>query len=101
MERARELERRRLPPLTESEARRAADTKVGEILRDRIILHQAARSEELADAERTFGANRVAEVAIATWRGRMPSDDDRSLAEAVIEELQLGLSIHRRAGRVH
>ena len=96
IERASELGKKRLPPLTETEARLAADAKVGEILRDRIILHQAARSEELAEAERALGANRVAELAIATWRGGMPSDDDRDLAEAIIEELQLGLSIHRR-----
>jgi hypothetical protein len=96
--RARMLEQRRMPPLTEAEARRAAQEKIREILRDRIILHQAARSEELAEAERTFGANRVAELALATWRGGMPDELDRGLAEAVIEELQLGLSIHRREG---
>ena len=97
-ERAQLLESRRLPPLTTAEARQAAQEKIREILRDRIILHQAARSEELADAERTRGANHVAELSLATWRGGMPSDDDRVLAEAVMEELQLGLSIHRREG---
>jgi hypothetical protein len=96
--RARTLDARRLPPLTEAEARRAANDKMHEILRDRIVLHQAARSEEMADAERTFGANRVAELAMATWSGRMPTEEDRTLAEAVIEEFQLGLSIHRREG---
>lgn len=96
--RVRILEKKRLPPLTEAEARQAAQEKVREILRDRIILHQAARAQELADAERTLGANKVAELAMAAWRGGMPGEDDRSLAEAVIEELQLGLSIHRREG---
>ncbi len=96
--RARMLDQRRMPPLTEAEARRAAQEKIREILRDRIILHQAARSEELADAERALGANKVAELALATWRGGMPAEADRRLAEAVIEELQLGLSIHRREG---
>ncbi|MEO8539663.1 MAG: DNA primase [bacterium] len=95
-DRARLLEARRLPPLSETEARNAAQEKVREILRERIVLHQAARSEDLAEAERKFGANRVAELAMATWRGSMPNDDDRNLAEAVIEELQLGLSLHRR-----
>jgi DNA primase len=95
-DRARVLEARRMPPLTEAEARKATQDKIREILRDRIILHQAARSEELAEAERTLGANRVAELALATWRGGMPEEPDRRLAEAVIEELQLGLSIHRR-----
>lgn len=95
-ERARLLEARRLPPLSENEARQAAQEKVREILRERIVMHQAARSEDLADAERRLGANRVAELAMATWRGAMPSDADRILAEAVIEELQLGLSLHRK-----
>lgn len=95
-QRARTLEARRLPPLSETEARQAAQEKVREILRERIVLHQAARSEDLADAERRLGANRVAELALATWRGAMPEDEDRTLAEAVIEELQLGLSLHRR-----
>ena len=96
--RARVLDGRRLPPLTEAEARQAANDKMREILRDRIILHQAARSEEMADAERTYGANRVAELAMATWSGRMPIEAERMLAESVIEEFQLGLSIHRREG---
>lgn len=95
-ERARALEARRLPPLSENEARQAAQEKVREILRERIVMHQAARSEDLAEAERRLGANRVAELAMATWRGAMPDDQDRLLAEAVIEELQLGLSLHRR-----
>jgi hypothetical protein len=96
--RARALQERRMPPLTEAEARKATQDKIREILRDRIILHQAARAEELAEAERAMGANRVAELALATWKGGMPGEDDRTLAEAVIEELQLGLSIHRREG---
>lgn len=96
--RAQVLEKKRLPPLTAQEAARAAQDKVREILRDRIVLHQAAGAEELALAEKTLGANRVAELALATWRGGMPDEDDRSLAESVIEELQLGLSIHRREG---
>lgn len=95
-DRARALIARRLPPLSDAEARQAADEKVREILKERIIQHQAARSEELADAERTVGANRLAELALSVWRGAMPADEDRELAEALIEELQLGLSIHRR-----
>ena len=99
-ERARHLLGRRLPPLSDAEARTATHDKIREILRDRIILHQAARSEELGEAERTLGANRVAEIALATWKGTVPEDRDRELAEAVIEELQLGLSIHRQDGPV-
>lgn len=94
--RARALQARRLPPLSEAEAKSAADEKIREILRERIILHQTARAEDLAEAERTQGANRIAEVALNAWRGGMPGEDDRELAEALIEELQLGLSIHRK-----
>ena len=95
-ERARALQARRLPPLSEAEAKTAADEKIREILRERIILHQSARAEDLAEAERTMGANHIAEVALNAWRGGMPGDEDRELAEALIEELQLGLSIHRK-----
>ncbi len=94
--RARILAARRLPPLSEAEARMAADEKVRDILRERIIQHQTARAEELADAERALGANRLAELALGAWRGEIPGDEERELAEALIEELQLGLSIHRR-----
>lgn len=94
--RARLLAARRLPPLSGEEARMAADEKVRDILRDRIIQHQAARAEELADAERALGANRLAELALEAWRGEIPGDEERDLAEALIEEFQLGLGIHRR-----
>lgn len=95
-QRARALQARRLPPLSDAEAKVAADEKVREILRERIILHQSARAEDLAEAEKELGANRIAEVALNAWRGGMPLDEDRELAEALIEELQLGLSIHRK-----
>jgi len=95
-ERARALLARRLPPLSEAEARTASQEKIREILRDRIVMHQAARAEELAEAEHQFGANHVAALSLAAWQGGLPTEEDRSLAEAVIEELQLGLSLHRR-----
>ena len=98
VDRARMLERRRMPPLTEAEARHAAAEKMRAILRDRIVLHQAARAGELAEAEKLLGANKVAELALRTWQGGIPSAEEQALAEAVIEELQLGLSIHRREG---
>ncbi len=94
--RARGLRARRLPPLSETEARQAAEEKVRDILKDRIIQHQAARAEELATAEREIGANRLAEIALDVWRGELPAEAEREVAEALIEELQLGLSIHRR-----
>lgn len=94
--RAQQLAAYRLPPLSDLEARRAADEKIATILRDRIRLHQAARAEELSEAERQLGPNRLAELAVAAWRGEVPSGPEREVAEAIIEELELGLSIHRR-----
>ncbi len=94
--RAARLAAYRLPPLTDFEARRAADEKIAAVLRERIRLHQAARAEELSEAEQRLGPNRLAELAVAAWRGEVPPGEDRDLAEALIEELELGLSIHRR-----
>jgi DNA primase len=93
---ARELESRRLPPLSGEEAATAARAKIREITRERVIQHQVAISEQVAEAEREFGAGRVAAIADATWRGVLPLEGDRAVAETVIEDLQLGLSIHRR-----
>ncbi|GIW12767.1 MAG: DNA primase [Tepidiforma sp.] len=95
-DRARRLLQYRLPPLTDFEARRAADEKISAILNDRIRLHQAARAAELSEAERELGPNRLAELAVAAWKGEIPTGPERELAEAIIEELELGLSIHRR-----
>lgn len=95
-ERARLLAAYRLPPLSDFEARRAADEKIAAILRDRIRQHQAARADALSEAERSLGSKRLAELAIAAWRGEVPAGPERELAEAIIEEHELGLSIHRR-----
>lgn len=86
----------RLPPLNEAEARRAAGRSVEAILRDRLIQRQAAVTEEIAEAERALGAVQVAQVSHEAWLGAMPDDEVASIAQAVIEELELGLSIHRR-----
>jgi hypothetical protein len=93
---ARGLESRRLPPLSDEEAHRAAQLKVRDILRERIIQHQAAITEEVASAERELGSNAVATLSHEAWLGVLPSSEQRALAETLIEELQLGLSIHRR-----
>ncbi|MGI8927179.1 MAG: DNA primase [Tepidiformaceae bacterium] len=90
------LEARRLPPLSEEEAGRAVRAKVREVLRERRILHQAALTEELAEAERELGVNQVAEVAAGAFRGERPEEHARAIAEAAMEEMELGLSIHRR-----
>lgn len=94
--RAARLAAYRLPPLTDFEARRAADEKIAAVLRERIRMHQAARAQELSEAEQRLGPNRLAELAAAAWRGEIPPGEERELAEALIEELELGLSIHRR-----
>ena len=94
--RARLLHDRRLPPLSHDEAWQAAQAKLREITRDRVMQHQAALTEELADAERQLGANEVARLSESVWRGKMPADERRPLAEGIIEDWQLGLSIHRR-----
>ena len=90
------LQLRRLPPLSHEEAWKAAQGKLREITRDRVMQHQAALTEELADAEKSFGANVVARLADEVWRGAIPIGDNRPLVEGIMEDLQLGLSIHRR-----
>ena len=94
--RARVLHERRLPPLSHDDAWQAAQAKLREITKDRVMQHQAALTEELADAEKQLGANEVARLSESVWRGKMPQDERRPLAEGIIEDWQLGLSIHRR-----
>ena len=96
--RTRELQARREPHLNAQDARQRASDLIRHIVRERLILRQSAVTEELAAAEREFGANRVEEVAHKAWMGALPSDDTLELAQTVIEELELGLSIHRREG---
>jgi DNA primase len=95
-----QLQGDRLPPLSSDQARRAVEAKIREIGRERLIQRQAAVTEELAEAERRLGANRVAELSNDAWHGSLPPDDVMAVAETVIEELELGLSIHRREGGV-
>ena len=92
----RALAQRRLPPLSPAEASLAVRQKIRAITRERLVQHQAAITEYLAEAERELGAAAVAELADRAWRGLLPGEDARELAETVIEDLELGLSIHRR-----
>jgi DNA primase len=85
----------RIPPLNSAQAREAARTKVGAILRERLIQRQAAVGQEIAEAEKDLGAKEVASISHDAWMGAMPPDEVAPLAEAVIEELELGISIHR------
>jgi DNA primase len=96
---AQRLLARRLPPLSQDEARAAVDAKVREITRERVAQHHAAVTEQLAAAEQRLGANTVAAFSAELWRGTDPGADSRELAETTIEDYQLGLSIHRREGR--
>ncbi|MEO6397662.1 MAG: DNA primase [Tepidiformaceae bacterium] len=96
MLRARALQERRLPPLSLEDAWEAAQKNLREITRERLVQHQAASTEELAEAEKQLGANEVAALSESVWRGKMPQDERRPLAEGIMEDWQLGLSIHRR-----
>ena len=90
------LRTRREPLLSADEARERASDLIGHIVRERLIQRQSAVTEELAEAERTLGAARVQEVAHRAWLGALPSEETLELAQIAIEELELGLSIHRR-----
>ena len=90
------LRARREPLLSPAEARERTSDLIRHIVRERLIQRQSAVTEELAEAERTLGAGRVQEVAHRAWLGALPSEDTIELAEMAIEELELGLSIHRR-----
>ena len=90
------LRSRREPLLSADEARERASDLIRHIVRERLIQRQSALTEELAEAERTLGAARVQEVAHRAWLGALPSEETIELAEMAIEELELGLSIHRR-----
>lgn len=92
----RALAARRLPPLTPAEAALAVRAKIQRITRERLILHQVTVNESLAETEREVGAARLATLAVEAWKGVLPPPEVRHLAEAAIEDLELGLSIHRR-----
>lgn len=86
----------RLPPLTPAEAALAVREKIQRVTRERLVQHQAAVNESLAETEREVGASRLATLAVEAWKGVLPAPEERHLAEAAIEDLELGLSIHRR-----
>jgi DNA primase len=86
----------RLPPYSDEEARKAAGQTIHAILKERLLQRQAALSEDVASLERELGANRVAELSEMAWRGALIPDDADRVAHMVIEDLELGLSLHRR-----
>ena len=95
-DRVRQLRERREPLLSATDARQRALDLMNYILRERLIQHHSAGAEGLAEAERELGAPRVLEAAYQAWLGESPSEEMLELAHAAIEQLQLGLSIHRR-----
>jgi hypothetical protein len=85
----------RLPVFGSESARKAAREKIDAILRERLSQRQGALVAELAAAELAEGTNRMAEVGASAWHGNQLSPSDELLAHLVIEELELGLSLHR------
>ncbi|MFN0095903.1 MAG: DNA primase [Dehalococcoidia bacterium] len=90
------LQRVLLPPLSEQMAGARALDLVRAIGRQRLEMHHVAVTEQLARAEEELGADAVAQVSHLAWRGVPAPAGDQGLAETVIEDLQLGLSIHRQ-----
>ncbi len=82
-------------PMTREEATRSVQDVINNIVRERLVQRQAAITDELHEAERELGTSAVDEVSFTAWQGLLPPDSALPLAQLVIEELELGLSIHR------
>ena len=96
-EHANRLAALRLPVLGDEGARKAAGQKINAILRDRLLQRQVTVSDELAELERTMGANQLAEISARAWKdGIALADEAEEAAQRVIESLQLGGSLHRK-----
>ncbi len=87
---------RRAPNLELTEVKKRARDLIKHILRERLIQRQHAVTQEVAAAEVTHGIGEVQKVAHDAWLGHLPADATVDLAETVIEELELGLSLHRQ-----
>jgi hypothetical protein len=86
----------RQPVLGATDARARARDLIDYILRERLIQRHTTVTEEIAAAEEAHGAVKVEEVGRAAWMGTMPEDETLALAQTVIEQLEIGMSIHRR-----
>jgi hypothetical protein len=95
-ERLEEFARVRLPELTPASAHRMALDYMGAILRARRLERQEATTHDLAELEQQLGTSRLVEVTIQAWNGEQPADDTEAAVQTVIENLELGLSLHRR-----
>ena len=87
---------RRAPKLDLSEVKKRARDLIKHILRERLVQRQLAVTQEVAAAEVVHGIGEVQKVAHDAWLGHLPHDTTVELAETVIEELELGLSLHRQ-----
>jgi DNA primase len=87
---------RRAPNLDLSEVKKRARDLIKHILRERLVQRQLAVTQEVAAAEVAHGIGEVQKVAHDAWLGHLPHDTTVELAETVIEELELGLSLHRQ-----
>ena len=96
LERREYLFSRRAPNLELTEVKKRARDLIKHILRERLIQRQHAVTQEVAAAEVTHGIGEVQKVAHDAWLGHLPEDATVDLAETVIEELELGLSLHRQ-----
>ena len=95
-ERRKYLFSRRAPNLDLIEVKKRARDLIKHILRERLIQRQHAVTQEVTAAEVMHGIGEVQKVAHAAWLGHLPEDATIDLAETVIEELELGLSLHRQ-----
>ena len=87
---------RRAPNLDLIEVKKRARDLIKHILRERLIQRQHAVTQEVTAAEVMHGIGEVQKVAHDAWLGHLPEDATIDLAETVIEELELGLSLHRQ-----
>lgn len=94
-EHAHVLRRMRLPPLGEEDALLAARNAVRDVLKERLLQRHVAVSDDLTRMEKELGVRRVEEVSHEAWLTGVVVDTTQQLAEMVMEQLQLGVSLHR------
>ncbi len=84
-----------LPPMSAEKAQAQAIALVRAIGRQQLHQHHVAVTAQLAEAEERLGVAAVDGVSLDVWRGIAASAEAQDLASTVIEDLQLGLSMHR------
>jgi len=86
----------REPDLSPADARRKALDYIGAILRARRAERQEATAHDIARLERELGTTTLAEASLRAWNGWAPPDEAEAAIQTVMENLELGLSLHRR-----